>query len=87
MARKLVTKNLTATATEASVAVNVKDIKLISNDSATCTLALGFDNATTGTIAISLKPGESMTDLMEIGCTTLYYKSTASCTFRFYGMA
>lgn len=87
MARKFVTKNLVATDTEESVAVNVRDIKLISNDSATNTLTLGFDNATAGITSVSLKAGESITDLMEIGCTILYYKSTAPCAFRFYGIA
>lgn len=87
MAKKMITLNGTATGTEASVAVNVTEIKLISNDHASQTLTLGFDNATTGTVSVVLKAGESMENL-PVGVTTLYYKgSGAGTSFRFYGLA
>lgn len=79
--------NLTATATEASVAKTGYGIILLKNDDTTNDLIIAFDKSTTNADNdyLVLKAGEAIEEWDAPVWSTLYYKSsTGSVAFRLY---
>jgi hypothetical protein len=80
-----VSKKISSGTTEGNVALNVKEFKLISNESAN-TITINFDNATTEEGAIELLTGQSIENF-RVFCKTLYHKASgASSTLKVIGM-
>jgi hypothetical protein len=78
-------KAATAATTEASYALNCKEIKLLANDSASIDLIVNFDEATTGTNAFTLKAGETIQN-WKVNVGTIFYKTGSStAAFRCIG--
>ena len=76
--------NDTAGSEEANESVEVKEIKLMSNDGSN-DITFNFDNDTDEDNTIVLKAGEQLRE-WEIGVGTLYYKAGDGDTaFRFIG--
>lgn len=76
-------KSLTATTEEANVVVNIKEIKLLSNDGV-YDITFNFENDTTADNAFILKAREQIEN-WKIPVGTLYYKGGGSCAFRLIG--
>lgn len=75
----------TATTTEASADFACKRIVLLANDGGS-DITFGFDRPTTEPGALTLKPGEIVTDLPLL-CQELYYKTASgSSPFRAWGL-
>jgi len=74
-----------ATSTEATSTVNVKEIKLISNDGA-YDITFNFDAAYNATGAFVLKVGEKI-ESWKIPVGVLHYYAGTSSAFRFIGTA
>ncbi len=74
-----------ATSTEGTSTVNVKDIKLISNDGS-YDITFNFDAAYNTTGAFVLKTGETLEN-WKIPVGVLHYYASSSSAFRFLGTA
>lgn len=88
MAAKIVTKNATATVTEASYALKADSIKFIANDDGTNDLYISFvGSIADGNDYIVVKAGETFSNFDEIPAHTIYYKASASTVaFRVIGV-
>lgn len=77
-------RSLTAGTTEASNVVDVKEIKLLSNDGAN-DIAFNFENDTDDTNAFVLKSGEKIEEWNVLVKTLYYVAADGETAFRFIG--
>lgn len=88
MAGKLVTKNATASVTEASYEIKADKIKFVANDDTTNDLYISFNGSiASGNDYVVVKAGETFSNFDEIQAHTIYYKASASTVaFRVIGL-
>jgi hypothetical protein len=88
MAAKLVTKNATATVTEASYELLADAIKFIANDDTTNDLYISLNGSIAdGNDYMIVKAGETFSNFDEVPSHTIYYKASASTVaFRVVGI-